>query len=405
MGIVVDSSLNNSEKVNDKQPDEPVRFLFITRSLNYGGSERQLVALAKGLQSREKSVAVATFYDGGDLRKEMDESGVQVFSLRKRGRWDILGFLARLVCLLKAKRPLLLHGYLGSANILAVLVRPFFPRMCVVWGVRASNMELERYGWLDRVLYRIEGVLSRCADAIITNSEAGLNYASTHGFSSNRMLAIPNGIDIERFAPDRDLHSHVRRIWGVGENEELIGLVGRLDPMKGHHTFLEAVALLLNDRPTVRFVCVGDGPETYRKSLMHAAEQLGVRKHVMWVRSSAQVETFYRALDVLTSCSLYGEGFSNVIGEAMACGTPCVVTDVGDARQIIGDTGSVVPPRNPEALAKAWRETLEMGVAERTRQGQRARERIIQHFSLERLIQETALVLEATIEAREQGTR
>jgi glycosyltransferase involved in cell wall biosynthesis len=117
------------------------------------------------------------------------------------------------------------------------------------------------------------------------------------------------------------------------------------------------------------------------------------------------VEAIYNALDLVTSCSSFGEGFSNVIGEAMACGRPCVVTDVGDAKRIVGDTGYVVASGNPAALALAWQEALEAGVAAQARQGQRARERITQYFSLKQLIEKTARILEVGVEARDQRTR
>jgi glycosyltransferase involved in cell wall biosynthesis len=126
---------------------------------------------------------------------------------------------------------------------------------------------------------------------------------------------------------------------------------------------------------------------------------------MIWAPASNDVGAVYNALDLVTSCSSFGEGFSNVIGEAMACGRPCVVTDVGDARRIVGDISHVVASGDPADLALAWQEALDAGVDEQAKQGQRARERIIQYFSLERLIEETALVLEAAIEAREQRTR
>jgi len=109
------------------------------------------------------------------------------------------------------------------------------------------------------------------------------------------------------------------------------------------------------------------------------------------------VEAIYNALDLVTSCSSDGEGFSNVIGEVMACGRPCVVTDVGDAKRIVGDTGYVVAPGNPAALASAWQEALDASGPEKTRRSQMARRRVVEHFSLDRLIEETARVLETAV--------
>lgn len=375
----------------------PVRLLFLARSLNYGGSERQLVALATELRQRGESVAVATFYPGGPLRPELEVSNVPVFSLRKRSRWDIVSFLWRWGCLMRSLRPAILHGYLGSANILTVLLKPLLPTTKVVWGVRASNMELERYGLLDRVLYWIECRLSHFADLIIVNSHAGRDYAIAHGFPSNKLIVIPNGIDVERFCPDHKAREQFRKKLGVADAESLIGLVGRIDPMKGHGTFLRAAAILLNGRQDVRFICVGEGPESYRRTLLSLTEELGLSSKVTWAGATDHMEALYNALDVATCCSSYGEGFSNVIGEAMACGIPCVVTDVGDAKRIIDDTGSVVRVDDPMALAEAWRRLLDMGDAERVRLGQSARARITQHFSLDRLIEATSRALEVKI--------
>jgi glycosyltransferase involved in cell wall biosynthesis len=266
-------------------------------------------------------------------------------------------------------------------------------------------MELERYGYVDQVQSWVECKLSHFADLIVVNSHAGFDVAARKGFPQHKMVVIPNGIDIDRFHPDLVSRNERRQAWGVADGEHLIGLVGRFDPMKGHDTFIKAAALLSRRRDNIRYICVGDGPEAFKQKLMDQSKELGLGQQMMWAPASNDIGAVYNALDLVTSCSSFGEGFSNVIGEAMACGRPCVVTDVGDARRIVGDTSYVVTSGDPAALALAWQEALDAGVAEQAKQGQRARERIIQHFSLERLIEETALVLEAAIEARKQRTR
>jgi glycosyltransferase involved in cell wall biosynthesis len=271
----------------------------------------------------------------------------------------------------------------------------------VVWGVRASNMDLDRYDWLSRLSYRIECRLSRFADLIICNSRAGLEYAAAHGFPGGRMTVIPNGIDTEHFKPDAAARERIRAEWGIAESEMLIGLVARLDPMKDHLTCFRAAAMLAQERSDVRFVCVGDGAEPYKSKLYQQASELGLDGRLIWAGARHDMPAVYNALDFATSSS-YSEGFSNTIAEAMACSVPCVVTDVGDAKQIVGDTGFVMEPGNPSALASAWQEALKTGVYEKSKRGQRARERIIEHFSLERLIEETARVLE-TASSRERN--
>ena len=383
--------------------NHPVQLLFLIRSLNYGGAERQLVALAKGLWPRDQSLAIATFYSSGPLRKDLESAGVPVISLEKRSRWSTIRFFWRLIRLVRTSQPQILHGYLGTANILTVLLKPFCPETKIVWGVRASNMDLSRYGWLDRLLYWIECRLSRFADAIIVNSHAGLEYAVHHGFPRPKMVVIHNGIDVERFRPDEEARRWLREAWGVTGDLFLIGLVGRIDPMKGHETFLRAALDLSTERKNVRFVCIGDGSETYRKTLLVLGEQLGLTHVVIWLPTSDRAESIYNAFDIATSAS-HGEGFSNVIAEAMACGIPCVVTDVGDSKWIVGDTGFVVESSDPKALASAWRKMLDMGGTERGTQGQRARERVAKYFSLDRMIDETSRVLEGTAEGPHKGT-
>ena len=368
--------------------------LFLTRSLNYGGCERQLVALAKGLHHRGQALTVATFYPEGALQRELLEAHVPTIAVGKRSRWHVLGFLFRLVRLVRSTRPAVLHTYLGSANVLGVLLKLVVPSMKIVWGVRASNMDLSRYGRLDRILFWVERRLSQYADVIIANSHAGLAYGASQGFPQEKIIVVPNGIDTERFSPRPDFSTTIRRNWDIPTDTAVIGLIGRLDPMKGHREFLNAAALLLRNHTRVHFVCVGDGPPVMVAELSDLAISLGIHRDVTWATSTSAIEHVYGAMDIVTSCSTYGEGFSNVIGEAMACERICVATDVGDAKRILGDTGYVVPAGDATALATAWIRALNLSDDERRIHGRAARERIVKHFALDRMITEAALVLE-----------
>jgi glycosyltransferase involved in cell wall biosynthesis len=363
--------------------------VLLTRSLNFGGAERQLVTLANAIDKSRFKVTVVTFY-GGPLENDIDRERVQVITLGKKGRWEVLGFLIRLARLLKKLKPDVLHGYLGTPNVLAVLFKPLLPGARVVWGVRASNMDLKRYDWLMRLHYRVECALSRFADLIIVNSRAGCEHAAKHGFPREKMIVIPNGIDTERFHPDAGAAGRALEEWKVAQGETLIGLVGRLDPMKDHPTFLRAASLFSSQRKDVRFVCIGNGQEPYKNEMMALAEQLGLSGRLIWAGSRNDMPAIYNALDILTSASLFGEGFSNVIGEAMASGVPCVVTDVGDASWIVGETGIVVPPNQPEALVEGWKRCLERNGGE---PGAQARSRIENNFSVMQLVERTEAAL------------
>jgi glycosyltransferase involved in cell wall biosynthesis len=180
----------------------------------------------------------------------------------------------------------------------------------------------------------------------------------------------------------------------------LVGVVARLDPMKGHSVFLEAAARVSARTPEVRFALVGAGEPGYEAQLRSHAERLGLASRVRWIAPGLDMRAVYNALDLLVLPSRFGEGFPNVVAEAMACGTPCVATDVGDARVVLGDCGSIVPVEDPNALAAAIEQALDLPGEERTRLAQRARERIMSRFSTRALAERTADVLGAIVAGR-----
>jgi glycosyltransferase involved in cell wall biosynthesis len=202
------------------------------------------------------------------------------------------------------------------------------------------------------------------------------------------MIVIPNGIDIETFCPDREAGLRVRHEWGVGEHELLIGLVARLDPMKDHPTFLRAATLLARQNCSVRFVCVGGGPQDYEEKLRSLASELALNGKVIWAGARSDMPTVYNALDIACSSSI-GEGLPNAIAEAMSCGLPCVVTDVGDSARLVGEARQVVPPSDPEAMAAAWADLLNLSPEERSALGMQARERIVREYSVAQLARRT----------------
>jgi glycosyltransferase involved in cell wall biosynthesis len=355
---------------------------FLIPSLDAGGAERQLIGLAAGLHRDGWRVRVLTFYDGGALANDLTGRGVVVESLRKGGRRDLPGFLVRLARSIRRDRPDVLHAYLLGPNIAAVIVKLLVPGLRVVWGVRASDMKLALYGGLSSTIFGISCRLSRFADLIICNSTAGLEFHAGRGYPRTRMVAIPNGIDGEVFAPDRAARQAIRSEWSVTDDHVLVGLAGRLDRMKDHPTFLHAARLVATDRPDVRFACVGDGPSATRLALQRLAADLGIGDRVIWIAGRPDMAAVYNAFDLAVSSSL-GEGFPNVVAEAMATGVPCVVTNVGDSAFLVGDSGWVCPPGSPPQLAAAITSAVSSR-QELARRGVRARQRVTTEFTEDR---------------------
>jgi glycosyltransferase involved in cell wall biosynthesis len=366
-----------------------MRVALLIRSLDYGGTESQLVALAVGLHKIGHSVKVFKFYPKGFLENELVESKVEVISLGKKSRWDIFNFLLRFIRQLRNINPDVLYAFNGVPNILTVIIKPLFPKIKFVWGVRSSELDLSYYDRVSRFLIRIEGLLSKYSDQIIVNSYAGYNHAIKRGFPEKKMLVIQNGIDTKRFYIDNQKRNRLRSDWEIANNQKLIGLVGRFDPLKDHQTFLMAASHLAENFEDVRFVLIGDGPGDYRKKLEELSSDLQLMKKLIWAGASIDMTSVYNALDIIVSSSS-SEGFSNVICEAMACGVYPVVTDVGDSRMIVGDIGKVVIPRDPLALA----EGLKVALAEiKEINPERTRKRIVDNFGLSVMIEKTERVL------------
>lgn len=367
--------------------------MFLTRSLNVGGAERQLVLLSTALHRQGIAVRVLSLY-GGTLEVELRNAGVQVEALGKRSRWDVLGFFLRFRKALLDYRPDVVYGFLPVPNILAVLAKRLRPGLKVIWGVRASDMDLTKYDYAWKWVDRLQRVLSRFADRIVANSHAGRDHHVKRGFPADKMIVIPNGIDTERFRFSAQGRERMRAQWGLSEAHLVIGIVARLDPAKGYETFLQAGALLAKRHPSVRFVCVGDGSARYREKLRTLAEDLGIADSVIWAGSRDDVPDVCSAFDVVCSAS-YTEGFSNAIGEAMSCERPCVVTDAGDSAWILGEPDRVVPPRDASALAAACERVIAAGTQARTAMGVSGRARIVEHASVEALVARTRALLES----------
>lgn len=372
--------------------------IFLARALDIGGAQTQLVELASALHRAGWKVTVATFYAGGALESPLVQAGVPVVCLHKRGRWDMLSFMWRLARFIRARRPDVVHGSMDMCNILLSVLRAFIRPARIVWSVAASNMDLSYYNWLQRVEFRLGVLLSRTADLIISNSEAGRAYHVAQGYFPGRMTVIANGIDVGRFKPDAEGRRDLRAEWGIGLDERLVGLVGRLDPMKDHPNFLRAAAQVAAERPDVRFVCVGDGPPAWRERIHALATELALDRRLVWAGERKDIARVYNALDLAVSASM-SEGLPNTIIEAIATGVPCVVTDVGDCAAVVGDLGWVCPHGDSEALSRAMTRALDSLPCDTAA----IRTRAIDHYSVAELARRSAAQFAALVENQGVG--
>jgi glycosyltransferase involved in cell wall biosynthesis len=380
-----------------------IRIVFLIRSLGRGGAERQLAELATRLDPDRFDVTVLTFYPGGGVWDELvNAGGIRVDSLNKGGRWDVGRFALRLAAQLRRRKPTILHTYLVEPSVFGLVVGRLVGVPLIVWGVRASNVDFSQYDWIIGFMFRVAARLSRFADLMIANSDAGRTFHLGRGYSPRRSITVPNGIDTGRFSPSETRRATTRASWGAAADETLIGLTARLEPIKGHEVFLQAAQRVLAACASARFVCVGSGAADYAAQLRQLTSTLSIDQRVLWLPEHARTWEIYPAFDIGCSAS-YGEGFSNVVGEAMACGVPCVVTDCGDSSQIVGDTGAVVPCGDPDALAAALIEMIRLGHDGRVNLGQAARQRIVDSFGVDTMVARTAALYVDSAERQRAG--
>jgi len=388
------------QSLSPVRPGARVKILYIISDLSIGGAEMMLYKLLTETDRNHFEPAVISLIDCGGLRPRIEELGIPVHTARlKAGVPSPLGFW-RLVRLMRRLKPDLVLGWMYHSCLAAQLARFFLTRRPIVlWSIHYSIESLAAEKKLTAAVIKVCAVLSKLATRVIFVSRASQAHHKPFGYSLARSCVIPNGINTSEFVPSKESRTSLRSELGLTEDVLLIGMMGRYHPMKDHAGFLQAAALISQKYPHVHFVLTGHGVDDRNTELRRSIEDLGLtlRTHLLGERHD--VPRIAAALDVF-SLSSYTESFPNVIGEAMACEVPCAVTDVGDASWIVGDTGRVVPSRNPGALANAWEELIELGPAGRKALGSAARARVIEHFRLESIVRRYE-ALYATVLAEE----
>lgn len=327
-----------------------MRIVHLITSLATGGAETMLARLMEGRQDRRFVHHVVAIGSGGAPAERIRAAGVPVTLIELDPRRPNPFKLLRLWWVLRQLRPDLLQSWLYHADLLASCLRPWVGRPRLVWGLRCSDMDLSRYAVTTRW---IVGQLARWSDRpdlVISNSAAGLAAHQALGWRPRRSRIIPNGVDTDIFHPDSVARARIRAELSIGDDVPLIGMVARFDPMKDHAGLL-AAASQMDHR--VHWLLAGRGVEAGAVAIPPI---LAGRVHLLGERSD--VPALMAALDGLVVASAFGEGFPNVLIEAMACGVPCVATDTGDAAAILAGVGRVVPPGDPLALAAAIQSML-----------------------------------------------
>ncbi|MEH2107243.1 glycosyltransferase family 4 protein [Nostoc sp.] len=363
-----------------------MKIIYIITGLYTGGAEVMLYKLLSRIDRERFNPVVISLMDRGIWGDRIATLGIPIYTIGIKQGKPKLANIWRLIHIVRQLQPDLIQGWMYHGNLAAQFARLFlFKQVSVLWNIRHSLYSLDLEKPRTTIIIKLSAQFSNSATKIIYNSQNSARQHEKSGYCIEKTCVIPNGFETDKFIPSGKAYLSVRSEFNIPENALLIGLIGRYHPIKDHFNFLQAAALLLKNYPNVQFVLAGNKVDWQNHILSELIHELGLVKQIHLLGERHDVPRLTAAFDIASSSSS-GEGFPNVIGEAMSCGIPCVVTDVGDSAWIVSDTGKVVPPRDPEALANAWKALIDIGTEGREALGKAARQRVIECFSLDSVV-------------------
>jgi glycosyltransferase involved in cell wall biosynthesis len=361
---------------------------FIITGLSTGGAETMLFKLLESLDRSRFTPTVISLATQGEIGPRIESLGIPVHALGMMpGTPSPIKFM-RLVRLLRDSRPDVVHTWMYHADLLGGLAARMAGIKQIVWGIRHSNLSKNANKRSTLAVVRLCALLSRWLPAYIFS--CSIRAKDIHiaiGYAADKLAVIPNGFDLQRFTPNPYARLDMRQELKLQAETLLIGLIGRFDPQKNHLGFVEAARLLRQRQPDVHFILAGTGIDQNNRVLCSAIEKADLSQHFHLLGRRDDVPRLMAALDLLASSS-DGEAFPNVLGESMACEVPCVVTDVGDSADIVGDTGRVVAAGDMVALANNLLELLSLAYPERQRLGHAARQRVANCYEIGHVVRQ-----------------
>jgi glycosyltransferase involved in cell wall biosynthesis len=379
------------------------RLTHVITALPIGGAQTMLKNVVVALARRGFESQVVSLADLGPVGRDLAGVGITVEALNLNPKTPNPLRMLRLVSLIRRHRTTAVQTWMYHADLVGGLAARVAGDMPCVWNIRNLDLSPGHTPRTTRWTVRACALLSsRLPQRIVCNSQLAATFHVELGYSADKIVIIPNGVNTQRFRPDASARDEVQRELGISPRDIVIGVFARYHPHKDFPGLLNAIAHMLH-RNDVKVVLCGEGTDEKNTELRALVEATGLRETVRFLGLRHDVSRLMSAADIVASASI-GEGFSNSIAEAMACGTPCVVTNAGDSAAIVGDTGRVVPPRSPAALAGALDEVVRLSSDARAALGTLARKRIENNFSLDRAVDRYEALYESIGKFRHLGS-
>ena len=358
------------------------KVVHVITSLGDGGAEGVLYRLLNSCKNSEH--IVVSLQDHGKYGPKLVDEGFKVYSLGFYSLKNLLSSCAELHKIFKFERPDVIQSWMYHADFFGGLIGKFCGVRKIYWGIRNSNLGRTESSLSVRAINVLNIIASYfLPNKIICCAHSASQYHSSIGYNSSKMQIIENGFDVQKFNSNETVSS-------INESDKIfhIGIVARFDPQKDHLSFISALSILRNSGRNFKASIIGTG--VINSSLVAEIVRLGLNDIVTLNEPRDDIVKFYQMVDLNVLCSAYGEGFPNVLAEAMASKTPCVATDVGDSNYIIEKCGWLVPPKSPSHLAAAIACAMDLYYFDNVKWQQlrsSCRERIINNFTIEKMVE------------------
>lgn len=360
--------------------------VHIITSLNNGGAEAVLYRLVTYDTSNLHTVIC--LMDMGKYGPMLEKKGIRVICLNiPRGKVSISALL-KLWRTLKKLKPDVVQTWMYHVNLAGGVIAKLTGAKRVFWGIHHTNLDPKQTAKSTVLVAKICAQLSSFVPyKIICCAEKAVQVHSELGYNKGKMIVIGNGYQLDQFIPNAETRLQIRNELSLGK-DPVLGMVGRFNALKNHKNLLDALGLLKRKGNEFKCLLIGPNMNEENTQITEWIENNNLTENVILLGPRSDIPAVMNALDihVLSSRS---EAFPNVIAEAMACGTPCITTDVGDASVIVADTGWVVPPENFEALALAMEQALNEHVNQPNNWQARklaCRKTIEENFSIEEMV-------------------
>lgn len=360
----------------------PIKITFIITNLATGGAEIMLLKLLQQLNRDRFEPTVISLMGLGEVGPRIAALGIPVHSMNMHLGVPNPLKVVMLIRLLRRLKPDLVQTWMYHADLLGGLAARVAGCRLIIWCLRQSNLSKAVNKRATLWVVAACAMISRWLPMhVLSCSKRAKIVHAAKGYQQEKIHVIPNGFELDRFNVDALARHSVRVELGLPVDAPLVGLIARYDPQKNHMGFVQAAALLHAEMPDVHFLLAGTGVDMQNASLQTAIVEWGLLGHMHLLGRRDDVPRLMAALDVLASPS-HGEAFPNVLGEAMACGVPCVVTNAGDSAEIVGETGRVVPTGDMQGLARELIGVLQLTPAEKIKLGSKARARVAAEYEI-----------------------